>query len=110
MVDPVVVPLPESGLADLLERLLPRLDAAMVQAPRVLVLDMSAVDRISSTTIAALLWTRRRCSARGIQMLLRSPSRRCIEDLERVGLLGVLAVERGAGAGGSAGPAGSSRW
>jgi anti-anti-sigma factor len=88
-----VVALYDAGLAQTLEDVQSRLDSALEQGPRTLVVDMSAVAQISSTTIAALLWIRRRCSARGISMRLRRPSRHSLDALERVGLLGVLLVE-----------------
>jgi anti-anti-sigma factor len=82
-----------TSLAHVLDNLERRLAVALEAGPRTLVVDMSAVGRISSTTVAALLWTKRRCSSRGVEVRLRGPSRRCLDALERVGLLGVLAVE-----------------
>ena len=89
----VVVQLRDTGLAHVLDDVQRRLELVLKEGPRTLVVDMSAVAQVSSTTIAALLWIRRRCSARGIEVLLRRPSRRSLEALERVGLLGVLMVE-----------------
>jgi anti-anti-sigma regulatory factor len=89
----VVVPLKNAGLADVLDDLDVRLTAALDGGPRTLVIDLAAVDRVSSTMIAALLWTRRRCVSRGIEVRLGRPSRRCIDALARVGLLGLLPVD-----------------
>lgn len=90
----VVVPLDNLGLTHTLNDLERRLDLALAGGPRTLLLDMSAVVHVSSTTIAALLWTRRRCSSRGVEVVLRNPSRRCLEALRRAGLLDALVVER----------------
>jgi anti-anti-sigma factor len=70
-----------------------RLDAALGRGPTSLAVDMSAVEGMSSTTVAALLWVRRQCAARGIEMLLRQPSPRSLDGLRRAGLLSVLVVE-----------------
>lgn len=91
--DAVVLHLRGSGLSPVLDDVQEQLDAALVEAPRVLVVDLSAVGRISSTTVAALLWIKRCCAARAVDVHLRSPSRRCREAMDRVGLLGVLELE-----------------
>ncbi|WP_228521985.1 STAS domain-containing protein [Nocardioides islandensis] len=91
-VKPVLL-LREAGLAHTFDNLHARLDAALETGPRVVVVDMSAIGQVSSTTIAALLWVKRRCSARGVEVLLRGSSRRSLDTLRRVGLLGLLDVE-----------------
>lgn len=88
-----VVPLKDVGLTHTLNDLEGRLDVALGEGPRILFLDLSAVVQVSSTTITALLWTRRRCSSRGVEVVLRNPSRRCQDALRRAGLLDALAVE-----------------
>ncbi len=70
-----------------------QLEDAFNQCPRTVVVDISAVPPASSTTISALLWVRRRCSAQGIEMLLKRPSRRSVETLTRVGVLEVVQME-----------------
>lgn len=92
----VVVPLVDRGLTETLTELDRRLDVVLAQGPRTLVVDMAAVEHISSTTIAALLWVRRRCTPRSTGVLLRRPSRHCLDELGRVGLLGSFAVEQDA--------------
>lgn len=89
-----VMALESAGLMPTLDDLEQRLDAALAGGPRTLVLDMSAVARVSSTTVAALLWARRRCSARGVEVVLRNPSRRCLAAMRRAGLLTAVATER----------------
>lgn len=82
-----IVALHEVGPGSRFEEFEHRLDAALAARPRALVLDMAAVDRVSSTTIAMLLWARRRCAAHGIDIELGRSSRRCHDTLERAGLL-----------------------
>ncbi len=72
-----------SGVADLrwrLDELLP------ADAPPSLVVDISGLTRLSSPTLAALLWAQRRCQLRGGQMRLVGANRRCREHLARTGL------------------------
>jgi anti-anti-sigma regulatory factor len=88
-----VLPLRNAGVAQALDELELRLDTALATGPRVVVVDMSAIGQVSSTTIAALLWVKRRCASRGVEVLLRGPSRRNLDTLRRVGLLGVFHLE-----------------
>ena len=60
------------------------------------VVDASRVDCLTSTTITALLWARRRCQARGGAVVLRNPSARSMDLIIRTGLYDVLEVEAGA--------------
>ncbi|MBZ5740647.1 STAS domain-containing protein [Nocardioides mangrovi] len=99
---PVVVPLTDDGLTEVLDDLDRRLDVALTGGPRAVVLDLATVTEVSSTTIAALLWARRRCSSRGVAVVVRHPTRRCRDTLERVGLLRVLILEQPTSGGTSA--------
>src|SRR5919199_5289434 len=60
------------------------------------VVDVSRVDCLTSTTITALLWARRRCQARGGAVVLRNPSARSMDLIIKTGLWDVLEVEAGA--------------
>lgn len=60
-----------------------------------LVVDVSALDRLSSSTVSALLWAQRRCRTGGGAILLRGVSRPTARTLRRTGLGHVLAVESG---------------
>ncbi len=60
------------------------------------VVDVSRVECLTSTTITALLWARRRCQARGGAVVLRNPSARSMDLIIRTGLWDVLEVEAGA--------------
>ena len=75
--------------SDHLER---RIRAALEARPTTLVLDMSALEGSLSSTITTLLWAKRHCSARGVDIMLRDPSPRCRAALRRTGLLDVMAV------------------
>jgi anti-anti-sigma regulatory factor len=90
---PVVLPLHDTVLAQVLEDLQKQLDLLLRLGQRTLVVDVSAVGQVSSTTVAALLWIKRRCSTHGVKVLLRDPSRRSLSTLGRLGLLRVLTVE-----------------
>lgn len=91
--DTAYVRLGETAPAVALDGLDRRLDLALRDGPGTMVVDLSEVAHVSSTTIAALLWIKRRCSARAIEVLLLGPSRRSLDTLERVGLLGELTVD-----------------
>ena len=60
------------------------------------VVDVSQVDCLTSTSITALLWARRRCVARGGAVVLRNPSARSMDLIIRTGLWDVIEVEAGA--------------
>ena len=69
--------------------------AVMRGACRVVV-DVSQVECLTSTSITALLWARRRCVARGGAVVVRNPSARSMDLIIRTGLWDVLEVEAGA--------------
>lgn len=82
-----VVRLCDAGLQRGLDDLQERLDFLLEQGPSTLVVDMSDVGHVSSTTVTALLWVRRRCSERSVHMVLRPPPHRSFNRLVRIGLL-----------------------
>lgn len=69
-----------------------RIRAALESRPTTLVLDLSALEGSLSSTITTLLWAKRHCSARGVEIVLQDPSPRCRAALQRTGLLDVMAV------------------
>jgi anti-anti-sigma factor len=69
---------------------------AVLQGACRVVVDTSQVDCLTSTTITALLWARRRCVARGGAVVVRNPSARSMDLIIRTGLRDVLEVEAGA--------------
>ena len=90
--DRVVVHLPAAAHdAEAAEQAL--LTTVLETAPRTVVLVVADGGQWSSSTFSALLWARRRCAARGIQVLLRPPPRRGLEALRRSGLLDLVALE-----------------
>lgn len=79
------------GLADLRWRL----DDLLAGHPPQLVIDISALTRLSSATLAALLWAQRTCRSRGGRVVLRGPNKRCLTVLARTGLADLFAVAEG---------------
>jgi anti-anti-sigma regulatory factor len=64
-----------------------RLAETLPRGPAQVVVDLSDLDRISSTTIAALLWTRRCCDTGGLAFALRGSDSRHHDMLQRSGLI-----------------------
>lgn len=55
-------------------------------------IDVSRVDRLSSGSIATLLWVTRTCAARHIRVVVDSPTTRTLDQLRRTGLANVLEI------------------
>ena len=74
------------GLADL------RSSAAHVlsNGGSVLVVDLSAVERLTSTVVGALLWVRRLCVARQVRLVLDGLTDQHVAVLRRTGLAAAL--------------------
>lgn len=72
--------------------------ALLRSGARTLVVDVSALDRLSSSTVSSLLWAQRRCRLSGGSVVLRGVSRRTGRTLRRTGLWHVFAIEPAAGA------------
>lgn len=60
---------------------------------RNLIVDVSRIDRLSSTTLAALLGTHRACRARGGGVIIRNPNAKALDLLRRTGLHRVFLVD-----------------
>ena len=86
----VVITLSDDTLLATLAELRWRLGALLESGPSTLVLDLSEVRRLSSTTIAVFLWVKKRCSVRGVHVVVRRPARGNIDVLRRTGLLDTL--------------------
>ena len=69
---------------------------AVLRGASRVVVDASQVECLTSTTITALLWARRRCVARGGAVVLRNPSAGSMDLIIRTGLWDVIEVEAGA--------------
>jgi anti-anti-sigma factor len=70
-----------------------RIDAALAVGPRRLALDMSRVGRLSSTDVALLLRVVTECESRGVEVVLRHPSRSCRDVLTSAGMTAFVTVE-----------------
>ncbi len=90
----VVVELGDAHVAEALRELRSRLPLLLNRSPGTVIVDLSEMTQLSSATVAALLWIRRRCRLRGVIVVLRQPSRRSVEMLRRTGLQGALPVEK----------------
>lgn len=100
--DEAVLVLTDDMVADGVATLRWELHDLVLAGARVLIVDVSQVEQLSSTAVAALLWTHRACRVRGGGVVLRSPNRRTLELLHRTGLWRVLQIEQSAPAGLSA--------
>lgn len=89
---PVVV-LDEDMLATGFLALRSAVVALMRSGTPVLVVDLSALERLSSSTVSALLWAQRRCRLGGGSIVLRGASRRVLKTLRRTGLRYVFEIE-----------------
>jgi anti-anti-sigma factor len=67
-------------------------DAFLEGGGRVVV-DVAGLQRLSSGTVAALLWANRHCAQRGGVVVLRAPSESNLDLLRRTGLGDVLRVD-----------------
>ncbi|SDU76690.1 STAS domain-containing protein [Jiangella alkaliphila] len=91
--DSAVVPLSDQTLREGIHDLRWRLEEMLADGPSALVVDVSGLTRLSSPTIAALLWTKRRCSARGVRVMLSHPDQAMAGLLHRTGLDDVLDIQ-----------------
>ena len=89
---PVVV-LDEAVLASGFLKLRSAVSLLLRSGAPTLVVDVSAVERLSSSTVSALLWAQRRCRIGGGSIVLRGASRRTVRTLRRTGLLHVFQLE-----------------
>jgi len=90
-----VVTLADDSLLHGLTEIKTRLADMMRSGGADLVLDLSRLDRLSSATLAAMLWARRTCYARGGRVVVRNPNRRCREVLTRTGVAGLFVIRTG---------------
>ncbi|MBE1604107.1 STAS domain-containing protein [Actinopolymorpha pittospori] len=91
--DQVIVNLTEDLLAEGTADLRWQLHDLVLAGSRQIIVDVSAVDRVSSTAVAALLTAHRACRARGGGVVIRRPSRRTLDLLHHTGLHRILEVE-----------------
>lgn len=82
----VVLLLRDIGLTPALEDIHEQLERLLEAGPSSLTVDLTGVE-VTSATVAALLWVRRRCRARGVTVAIRGHSRRSTEVLKRIGFV-----------------------
>lgn len=91
--DEVTIHLDDSLFADGLADVRWLLHDALLAGARMLVVDLSRVQTLSSTAVASFLWAHRICRARGGTVVLRGANRRTLDLLHRTGLERVLRLE-----------------
>lgn len=91
--DDVALSLDDATLLRGLGQLRWHLDELMADRPPGLVVEISGLSRLSSATLAALLWAQRGCRGRGGRVVLRGPNKRCRDVLVRTGLVDLFSVE-----------------
>ena len=89
----VVVELDHEAVAQGLTDLRRRLSDVLSSGDACLVVDVSRLDRISSSVVAALLWAKRKCVARGVDVVVRGSAGQSLGLITRTGLSAVLDVE-----------------
>ncbi len=93
----VVVSLDDARPAQGLSELRTRLREVISAGDARLVVDVAGLERLSSAVVAALLWTKRQCRARGVEVTVRGVSSHSLGVLDRTGLGAVLDVEPAGG-------------
>ncbi len=88
----VVIVLDDRALPNGLTRLRQVVRDAFLDGGARVVVDVSGLHRLSSGTVAALLWANRHCAQRGGVVVLRNPSENSLGLLRRTGLGDVLQV------------------
>jgi anti-anti-sigma factor len=91
--DEAVVFVTDALLADGLAELRWLLHDHVLAGVRVLTVDLSGVEQLSSPAVATFLWAHRSCRARGGGVVLRGANRKTLDLLRRTGLWRVLQVE-----------------
>lgn len=90
-----VVELSDDRLREGLASLRWGIDDILATGESTLVIDIDQVARLSSVSIAVILWAKRCCSARHVRVVIKNPTRRSLETLRNTGLAGVIDVEVG---------------
>jgi anti-sigma B factor antagonist len=88
--DTVTIVLTDALVRDGLADLRRQMRTVVLSGARVIVVDVAAMGEVSSGVVAVLLSAHRICRARGGGLVLRNPSRRTAELLQRTGLSRVL--------------------
>ena len=91
--DQVTIRLDDDVLAEGLADVRWLLHDALLAGARQLVVDLSAVQHLSSPAVASFLSAHRTCRARGGSVVLRGANRRTLDLLHRTGLWRVLDLD-----------------
>lgn len=91
--DAAVVRLTDESLRDGIASLRWGLDRLLADGQSTLVVDLGGLERLSAPAVAAMLWAKRRCLARRVEMVVRCPNRRTLEMLRRTGLESALTIQ-----------------
>ncbi len=92
----MVVPLSDRTVREALHDLRWRTEEMLADGPEAVVVEVSGLTRLSSATVAALLWAKRRCTSRGVRLLLTDPDDALAGQLHRAGLDTVWDIQTGA--------------
>jgi len=76
-----------------LSRLRAAVGASLLEGGSRVVVDIGGLQRLSSPTVAALLWANRQCAQRGGCVVLQSPTEQTLAVLRRTGLGDVMRVQ-----------------
>lgn len=90
--DEVILWLEDTTLIRGLSTLRWNLEELLAGRRPVLLVDISGLTRLSSPTLAALLWAQRFCRRRGGGVVLRGANNRCLDVLARTGLLDLFGM------------------
>jgi anti-anti-sigma factor len=90
---PTVLRMDDASLFKVVADLRWRTEELLAEPHPHLVVDISGLTRLSSATLAALLWAQRYCRARGGAVRLTGPNRRNRELLARTGLAELFCVD-----------------
>ena len=88
----VLVALTERSLAHDLLRLRASAAECLIRGEGSITVDISSLRRLSSETIAALLWTRRKCTGHGIGFAVLGARPTAAQSLTRCGMAGTLTM------------------
>lgn len=82
----IVVPFSDATCRRAIHALRWRPTEMLAGGPEAVVIDLSGLTGFSSTTVAALLWAKRRCATRGVPLRLRNADSALAGRLHRAGL------------------------
>lgn len=91
--DDTVVALEDASLLEGLANLRSGVRSHLVDGTERIIVDIAGVSRLSSATVAALLWAKRSCRSRGGHVVVRGLSQDSLNMLTRAGLSEVFEIQ-----------------